>query len=122
MSTTEQITELIPDAVARQIVLPEGHRDNDALFEAYRWLRENNPLGRAMVEGYDPLWLVSKHADIMEIERQPDIFTSAGGEDKGSVNPILRTRPETNSPRASTTAASAFSKLSPTSIRRSTPK
>src|SRR5574340_971982 len=89
MSTTEQVTELIPDTVARQIVLPEGHRDNDALFDAYRWLRENNPLGRAEVEGYDPLWLVSKHADIMEIERQPDIFTSAGGEDKGSVNPIL---------------------------------
>ncbi|KAF0960200.1 MULTISPECIES: cytochrome P450 [unclassified Rhodococcus (in: high G+C Gram-positive bacteria)] len=89
MSTTEQVTELIPDAVARQIVLPEGHRDNDALFDAYRWLRENNPLGRAVVEGYDPIWLVSKHADIMEIERQPDIFTSAGAEDKGSVNPIL---------------------------------
>ncbi|MFC9762139.1 cytochrome P450 [Rhodococcus jostii] len=89
MSTTEQVTELIPETVARQIVLPEGHRDNDALFEAYRWLRENNPLGRAEVEGYDPIWLVSKHADIMEIERQPDIFTSAGGEDKGSVNPIL---------------------------------
>ncbi|PPJ23726.1 cytochrome P450 [Nocardia nova] len=89
MSTTEQATELIPDTVARQIVLPEGHRDNDALFDAYHWLRENNPLGRAVVEGYDPLWLVSKHADIMEIERQPDIFTSAGGEDKGSVNPIL---------------------------------
>jgi cytochrome P450 len=89
MSTTEQVTELIPDTVARQIVLPEGHRDNDALFEAYRWLRENNPLGRAEIEGYDPIWLVSKHADIMEIERQPDIFTSAGGEDKGSVNPIL---------------------------------
>ncbi len=89
MSTTEQTTELIPDAVARQIVLPEGHRDNDALFEAYRWLRENNPLGRAVVDGYDPLWLVSKHDDIMEIERQPDIFTSAGGENKGSVNPIL---------------------------------
>ncbi|RZL84365.1 MAG: cytochrome P450 [Rhodococcus sp. (in: high G+C Gram-positive bacteria)] len=89
MSTTEQVTELIPETVARQIVLPEGHRDNDALFEAYRWLRENNPLGRAVVDGYDPIWLVSKHADIMEIERQPDIFTSAGGEDKGSVNPIL---------------------------------
>ena len=89
MSTTEQVTELIPDAVARRIVLPEGHRDNYELFEAYRWLRENNPLGRAVVEGYDPLWLVSKHDDIMEIERQPDIFTSAGGENKGSVNPIL---------------------------------
>ncbi|MFZ2173901.1 MAG: cytochrome P450, partial [Rhodococcus sp. (in: high G+C Gram-positive bacteria)] len=89
MSTTEQATQLIPDAIARQVVLPEGHSDNDALFEAYRWLRENNPLGRAAVEGYDEIWLVSKYADIMEIERQPGIFTSAGGDEKGSHNPIL---------------------------------
>ncbi|MGQ4600936.1 cytochrome P450 [Nocardia sp. R6R-6] len=89
MSTTEQSTELIPETIARQIVLPEGHRDNDALFAAYAWLRDHNPLGRAVVDGYDPLWLVTKYADIMEIERQPEIFTSAGGEYKGSVNPIL---------------------------------
>lgn len=80
---------VIPDDIARQIVLPEGHRDETRLFEAYRWLRENNPLGIARVEGYDPLYLVSKHADVMEIERQPEIFTSAGGEDKGAFNPIL---------------------------------
>ncbi len=80
---------VIPDDIAQQIVLPEGHRDDARLFDAYRWLRENNPLGVARVDGYDPLYLVSKHADIMEIERQPDIFTSAGGEDKGAFNPIL---------------------------------
>lgn len=89
-STTHSPADLrIPDDVAQQIVLPEGHRDDARLFEAYRWLRENNPLGRAEVAGYDPLYLVSKHADIMEIERQPDIFTSAGGEHKGAYNPIL---------------------------------
>ncbi|WP_280424518.1 cytochrome P450 [Nocardia carnea] len=89
-STTHSPADLrIPDDVAQQIVLPEGHRDDARLFEAYRWLRENNPLGRAEVAGYDPLYLVSKHADIMEIERQPDIFTSAGGENKGAYNPIL---------------------------------
>ncbi|MGV9711003.1 cytochrome P450 [Gordonia sp. NPDC003424] len=79
----------IPDHIAQQIVLPEGHRDDAKLFEAYRWLRENNPLGVARVDGFDPVYLVSKHADIMEIERQPDIFTSAGGENKGAYNPIL---------------------------------
>ena len=71
-----QENALIPDATARQIVLPEGHRDEAALFEAYRWLRENNPLGQTNVDGYDPVWLVSKHADIMEIERQNDLFTN----------------------------------------------
>ncbi len=42
--------------------------------------------------GYDPVYLVSKHADIMEIERQPHVFSSAGGEDKGKFNPILANR------------------------------
>lgn len=89
-STTQSPADLIiPDDIAQQIVLPEGHRDDTRLFEAYRWLRENNPLGVAQVDGYDPIYLVSKHADIMEIERQPQIFTSAGGEDKGKFNPIL---------------------------------
>ncbi|AJE87271.1 Linalool 8-monooxygenase [Streptomyces albus] len=80
---------VLPDDVARQIVLPEGHRDEVRLFEAYRWLREHNPLGQARVEGYDDLWLVSKHADIMEVERQPHIFTSGGGDEPGTHNPIL---------------------------------
>ncbi len=91
MTSTAQPTPTvtIPDHIAQQIVLPEGHRDDAQLFEAYRWLRDNNPLGVAEVEGYDPVYLVSKHADIMEIERQPHIFSSAGGEDKGKFNPIL---------------------------------
>lgn len=79
----------IPDEIARQIVLPEGHRDEEKLHAAYKWLRDNAPLGWAEVEGYDPLFLVSRHADIMEIERQPDLFPSGGGETKGSHNPIL---------------------------------
>ncbi|PKZ66067.1 cytochrome P450 [Gordonia terrae] len=89
-STVQPATSVsIPDHIAQQIVLPEGHRDDAQLFEAYRWLRDNNPLGVAEVEGYDPVYLVSKHADIMEIERQPHIFSNAGGEDKGKFNPIL---------------------------------
>ncbi len=79
----------VPREIAEQIILPEGHRDEVALFNAYRWLRENNPLGVGEVDGYQPIHLVSKHADIMEIERQPQIFSSGGGENKGSENPIL---------------------------------
>ncbi|KQY50860.1 MULTISPECIES: cytochrome P450 [unclassified Nocardioides] len=79
----------VPDEIGRRVVLPEGHSDDEALFEAYRWLRENAPLALSDVEGYDPLWLVVKHADIMEIERQPDVFTSGGGDDPGSHNPVL---------------------------------
>jgi cytochrome P450 len=89
--TTQPIrTSTIPEEIARQVVLPEGHRDDASLFDAYRWLREHNPLGLAIVDGYDPVWLVSKHADIMEIQRQPYLFTSGGGNNPGSHNPILQ--------------------------------
>ena len=80
----------VPDDVARRVVLPEGHREDGPLFAAYQWLRENAPLAQVAVAGYDPVWLVVKHADIMEIERQPAIFTSGGGDEPGSHNPILQ--------------------------------
>lgn len=92
-STQAPAANAIPESVAKQIILPEGHRDETALFAAYRWLRENNPLGIGNIEGYDPIYLVSKHADIMEIERQPDIFSNGGGSDNpGGANPILTSR------------------------------
>ncbi|MCW2590487.1 MAG: cytochrome, partial [Mycobacterium sp.] len=55
--TTAQITEeaLIPEEVARQIVLPVGHADEKGLWDAYKWLRNNMPVGKAVVEGFDPL-------------------------------------------------------------------
>jgi cytochrome P450 len=91
MTAVESAEVLVtPDEVARQIVLPEGHRDERSLFAAYRWLRDHNPLAKVSVDGYDPIWLVSKHADIMEIERQPHIFTSGGGDQPGAHNPILQ--------------------------------
>ncbi|MET8430915.1 cytochrome P450 [Nocardia sp. NPDC004860] len=91
MTTVESAdTGTVPDEIARKIVLPEGHTDDTTLYEAYRWLRENQPLAQVRVEGYDPLWLVTKHADLMEVEKQPDIFAAGGGEDKGSHNPILQ--------------------------------
>jgi cytochrome P450 len=90
MTLTASTATEVPHEIARRIVLPEGHRDDGPLFEAYRWLRDNAPLAQVAVEGYDPVWLVVKHADIMEIERQPQIFTSGGGDEPGSHNPILQ--------------------------------
>jgi cytochrome P450 len=90
--TTTQHTEpaILPDEIARRIVLPEGHSDLTALYEAYKWLRNNMPLAKAVVDGYDPIWLVSKHADIQEVESLSEVFTAGGGENPGSHNPILQ--------------------------------
>ncbi len=91
MSVTESTPGVsVPDHIARHVVLPEGHREDEPLFAAYQWLRENAPLAKVHVEGYDPLWLVAKHADVMEIEKQPAVFPSGGGTKPGSHNPILQ--------------------------------
>lgn len=87
--TDETRTHIVPDDIAAQIVLPEGHSDLEKLFAAYQWLRENMPVGQAFVEGFDPLWLVSTHADIMEVERNTEVFTAGGHENPGTNNPIL---------------------------------
>jgi cytochrome P450 len=86
MSTTFQTGTAIPDEIARAVVLAESHVDPDIFYPAYKWLRENMPLGRASIDGFDDLWLVSKHADILEVERQPDLFHNA------DLNPILNDR------------------------------
>ena len=91
--TITQPTEsaVLPDNIARQIVLPEGHADLTALYDAYKWLRNNMPVAKAVVEGYDPIWLISKHADIQEVESLSEVFAAGGGpENPGSHNPILQ--------------------------------
>lgn len=92
MTTVEQTeAATIPDEIARQIVLPEGHGDLVALHEAYKWVRNNAPLAQASIEGFPTIWLVSKHADLQEIESNPQVFSAGGGPDeKGGHNPILQ--------------------------------
>ena len=65
--------EQIPNDIAVTLVDPKSYAQ-DAIFESYKWLRANNPLGRAKVDGYDPFWVVTKHADIMEVSRQNALF------------------------------------------------
>jgi cytochrome P450 len=66
---------IIPQDVAETIVDPRAYAD-ERIHDAYRWLRNNNPLGVAKPKGYDPFWVVTKHADILEVSRQNDLFHS----------------------------------------------
>jgi cytochrome P450 len=65
----------IPQEVAETIVDPKAYADG-RIYESYAWLRANNPLGVAQPAGYDPFWVVTRHADILEISRQNDLFHS----------------------------------------------
>src|ERR1041385_3153821 len=63
----------IPDEIAWSLVDPTAYADS-RIHETYKWLRANNPLGRAELEPYDPFWVVTKHADILEIGRNNALF------------------------------------------------
>jgi hypothetical protein len=66
----------VPDEIARTILTPKAYAEDTPVQDAFRWLRANAPLGRAEVEGVYPFWIVSKHADILEVSRQNDLFHS----------------------------------------------
>ena len=64
----------IPGEIAAEIVEPQAYSDSTRMHKAFTWLRANAPFERAELDGYDPFWVVSKHADIRAIERQSDLF------------------------------------------------
>src|SRR2546430_3637207 len=65
----------IPQEVADTIVDPKACADG-RIYESYAWLRANEPLGVAHPAGYDPFRVVTRHADILEISRQNELFHS----------------------------------------------
>ena len=74
---------IIPDEIARIILAPRSYTDDKVIYPAFKWLRANMPLGIARVDGYDPIWVVTKHADIRLVERDANLFHS------GDHNTIL---------------------------------
>jgi cytochrome P450 len=82
MSVMTAADHRIPADHAFNLVDPAAYADGRTL-ETYRWLRKNEPLGVAEVEGVDPFWVVTRHADILEISRQNDLFHN------GDRNPVL---------------------------------
>jgi cytochrome P450 len=66
----------LPEEFARTVIDPSAYADGKRVHDAFAWLRANNPLGRAELEGVSPFWIVTKHADILEISRQNDLFRS----------------------------------------------
>jgi hypothetical protein len=67
---------VLPLDVAQAVINPAAYGDGKTADGAFRWLRANNPLGKAELEGFDPFWIVTKHADILEISRQNEVFLS----------------------------------------------
>ncbi|MBU3686407.1 MAG: cytochrome P450 [Mycobacteriaceae bacterium] len=66
----------ISDPAGRVLANPQAYTDERGLHEALTHLRANAPVSWVETTGYRPFWAITKHADVMDIERQNDLFTN----------------------------------------------
>jgi len=67
---------ILPGEVAAAVVDPVAYGNWDPLHEQLAWARANAPLAVAESPEIDPFWLVTRHADIMAISRDPQRFAN----------------------------------------------
>jgi cytochrome P450 len=64
------------DEAARVLTDASAYTNEKRLHNALAHLRAHAPVSWVDVEGYQPFWAITKHADVMNIERQNDLFTN----------------------------------------------
>ncbi len=74
----------IMDEAAKVFADPVSYTDEAKLHAALAHLRVNAPVSWVEVPNYRPFWAITKHADVMAIERANTIFTN-------SPRPVLMT-------------------------------
>ena len=60
--------------LSEDLVRPEAMADDDHIHATFKTLRSDSPVHWTEVDGWRPFWSVTKHADIIEIEKQNDRF------------------------------------------------
>jgi cytochrome P450 len=78
------VTAPTMDEAARVFADPLAYADEAKLHAALTHLRANEPVAWVDVADYRPFWAITKHADIMDIERANTLFTN-------SPRPVLAT-------------------------------
>ncbi len=71
------MTAPIEDQLARVLADPQSYTDEIALHTALARLRLERPVSWVDQPGYRPFWAITKHSDIMDIERYNATFTNA---------------------------------------------
>lgn len=72
MSTTSTPTPV--DEYARLFTEPAAWADMDAWHDKAGELRRTQPVLRIEQEGFDPYWVLTRHADIFAVERDSDLW------------------------------------------------
>jgi cytochrome P450 len=55
---------------------PTAYADPSGWHAAAKQIRDRAPILKVALEGYPEFWAITKHADVMEIERNPEVFTN----------------------------------------------
>jgi cytochrome P450 len=69
VADVERLGSIFADATA--------YADPDRWHAHARQLREQCPIVKVMLDEYPEFWAITKHADVMEIERNSDVFKNA---------------------------------------------
>ncbi|MVZ99205.1 cytochrome P450 [Actinomadura sp. LD22] len=65
------------DEAGRALADPKAYADDARLHEALALLRREAPVHWVEAPDYTPFWAITKHADVLEIERNHEIFLNA---------------------------------------------
>jgi cytochrome P450 len=71
------MTNLAVDSLGSIFVDPAAYADPVSWHASAMRIRDESPILKVRNEEYPEFWAVTKHADVMEIERNPEIFTNA---------------------------------------------
>jgi len=72
-----QGTERDFDPTTLDVATPEHYERHGYPHPEWTWLRRHDPVFWYDRPNVDPFWAITKHADIIEIGKQPDIFLNA---------------------------------------------
>ena len=64
------------DEAAKVLADPQAYADESKLHAALAHLRVNAPVSWVEVRNYRPFWAITRHADVLDIERNNALFTN----------------------------------------------
>lgn len=66
----------LPAEIAEALVDPKAYGQWDDLHAKLAWTRAHAPVAIAQVQGFDPFWAITRHADILSVSRNNTRFAS----------------------------------------------
>jgi cytochrome P450 len=66
-----------PDPSILGCIAAPYYQTNGYPYREWAWLRRHAPVTWIEHPDYDPFWAITKHADVIELSKQPDLFQNA---------------------------------------------